>query len=268
MTSSNIIRVLSMVDGKNREREMDQMAHFHEIRYIFQMNFPQNIAPYEILGRGATSFGIFFCVSLPSENGAIPDKIWKKLHHKEQALARKLKGLKKISFVGGRLAAKHSLQSIQKEHLPVETDPFGAPTLPTPLSVSISHKRDIAIALLSRQEHVTVGIDIENLQPERLSIASRILTEREQIFLNSLPPERQWGFLLINFSTKEAIFKALAPRLKRHIAFTEAEVFPTTHHSSDITLLLKNNSEFPREIKAQYTWSDKYVITSVQALWD
>lgn len=232
------------------------------------MNWSISHKPYEVIERGATPYGIYFALSLPSEPQPIPSNIWNRLHKKEQSMAKDLKGFRKISFVGGRLAAKKALQSIQKEHLYISRDPFGAPLLPAPLSISISHKRDVAIALLSRQPKTTIGIDIEALTPERLRIASKILTPAEMDVFSSLPPERRWGFLLVAFSTKEAIFKALAPRLKRYIDFSEAEVFPTTHHISKIRLRLKEKSLSPKEINARYTWNDKYVITSVQAIWN
>ena len=166
------------------------------------------------------------------------------------------------------IACKKALQSLQREYLYLKQDPFGAPILPKPYSVSISHKKEIAIALLSQQPNTTIGIDIEEMQPERLRIASKILTPKEHAFFLSLSEERRWGFLLLNFSTKESIFKALAPRLKRYIDFSEAEVFPTTHHYSEITLKLQDSSINPKEIHARYMWYDKYVITSVQAIWD
>ena len=229
------------------------------------MNYSPN--PFSTVFRGASPFGIFFAVHLPDSLEIIPQREWNLLHKKEQEKSKIFKGLRKISYIGGRLAAKKALQSIQKEHLFIDMDPYGAPRLPKPLSVSISHKKDIAIALLAQQPNATIGIDIEEIEPERLRIATKILTQRELAFLHTLPEKRRWGFLLLNFSTKEAIFKALAPRLKRYIDFTEAEVFPTTYHSSDICLLLKEGSISPISISARYTWNDKYVITSVQAIW-
>jgi enterobactin synthetase component D len=232
-----------------------------------EMNWSISHKPYEVIERGATPYGIYFALSLPTELQPIPSVIWNRLHKEEQHLAQELKGFRKINFVGGRLAAKKTLQSIQREHLSVTSDPFGAPQVSAPLSISISHKNDVAIALLSRQPNTTIGIDIEALNPARPNIASKILTPREKEIFDSLPPERQWGFLLLSFSTKESIFKALAPRLKRYIDFSEAEVFPTTHHTSKIQLHLKDGSLCPKEINARYTWNSKYVITSVQAIW-
>ena len=234
---------------------------------MFKMNWSISHKPYEVIERGATPYGIYFAIALPSEPQPIPTHIWNRLHKKEQLIAKDLKGFRRISFVGGRLAAKKALQSIQREHLYIAKDPFGAPQLPSPLSVSISHKKEVAIALLSKQPKTTVGIDIEALTPERLRIAPKILTPAEMEIFSSLPSERQWGFLLVAFSTKESIFKVLAPRLKRYIDFSEAEVFPTAHHISTIKLRLKENSPSPKEINARYTWNDEYVITSVQAVW-
>lgn len=214
----------------------------------------------------ATPHGIICGIAIP-EPSRIPHKAWHLLHKKEQRHAQNLNGIRKMTYVGGRVAAKYALQNFQKEHLEISQDIFGAPLIEPGLVVSISHKSDIAVAMISQRLHTTIGIDIETLQPQRPTIAKKVLTDTELELYENLPPERQWGFLLLNFSIKECIFKALAPRWKRYIGFHEAEVFPHPNHCADIFLKNEGKDILPISIEARYIWHDEYVISTVQATW-
>ena len=139
-----------------------------------------------------------------------------------------------MSYVGGRIAGQVALQQIQSDRSPITMDPFGAPLVSKNVKISISHKKNIALAMVSKRLNTTIGIDIENLIPDRSGIAQKILTDTELEYYNLLSEPMKWGFLILNFSTKESIFKALAPKLQRYIDFKEAEVFPNRDYSSKI----------------------------------
>jgi len=222
--------------------------------------------PFSTIYRTATPHGIIIGVSLP-EPQRIPNHIWSELHQRERKKADTYKGYRKISYVGGRVAGHIALRLIQKEFLPIDMDPFGAPLLSNNTTISISHKKHIALAMVTKRDNTTIGIDIENLRPERRGISSKTLTSTELEYYNNLPEASQWIFLALNFSTKESIFKALAPKLQRYIAFTEAEVYPQSNNSSIIKLFLKQEEVLPSQIKARYIWYENSVITSVQATW-
>jgi enterobactin synthetase component D len=227
------------------------------------------MASFEQSYRTSYQHGILFGVDLPKDT-VIPDRTWKQMHPTEQQFARTLHGKRKISYVGGRIAARLALQSIHKDHHAVERDPRGAPIINSnhsPLTISISHKADFAVALLNRQRHVTVGVDVEHLLPNRSSIADKVLTESEMAKLHSLPTDRQWGYLLIIFSFKEAIYKALAPKWKRYIGFDEAIVEPSTDLTAKVSLVPTESDILPLELTARYNWHQNSVITSVKARW-
>jgi 4'-phosphopantetheinyl transferase EntD len=103
--------------------------------------------------------------------------------------------------------------------------PRGAPILPPGAVGSVSHKRAIAVALAAREAdpRATIGVDVEDLRPLRTDIAARVLTSDE---LGDIPPsglERD-AAVLLRFSAKEAIYKALDPWVHRFVAFQEASV--------------------------------------------
>ena len=227
------------------------------------------MTPFEQSYRTSYQHGILFGVHLPNDD-VIPDSAWKQMHSIEQQFARTLKGKRKISYVGGRIDARLALKSIHKDKYAITRDPRGAPLIEhkhSPLTVSISHKADFAIALINRQRNVTVGVDVEHLLPDRSSIADRVLTEIELDRMRALPVERQWVYLLIIFSFKEAIYKALAPKWKRYIGFDEAIVEPSTDLTAKVSLVPTESDILPTEITARYNWHNNCVITSVRARW-
>ena len=213
---------------------------------------------------------VYFGVSLP-KSGDIPTGAWNHLHPLEQKIARTLQGKRKISFVGGRIAARLGLKTIQQDNLGVIRDSMGAPIIANPhstLTISITHKSDQAIALLNRQRHVTVGIDLEHLTPSRPNIESKVMTPEERAHLHTLPLDRQWCYLLMTFSFKEAIYKALAPKWKRYIGFEEAIVYPQTDMTAKVSLKPAKGDILPVEINARYMWwGEDSIITSVTARW-
>ena len=227
------------------------------------------MSEFEQIFRTAEQHGLYFGVSLPKE-GDIPSSAWNHLHPLEQKIARTLQGKRKISFVGGRIAARLGLKTIQQDSLGVIRDSRGAPIIANPhstLTISITHKSDQALALLNRQRHVTVGIDLEHLTPSRPNIESKVLTPEEREHLHTLPLERQWCYLLMTFSFKESIYKALAPKWKRYIGFDEAVVYPQTDMTAKVSLKPAKGDILPVELNARYMWYDDSIITSVTARW-
>ena len=69
----------------------------------------------------------------------------------------------------------------------------------------------------------------------------------------------------MRFAIKEAIYKALAPRLRRYIGFEEAEVQPHTDGSVDVVLRLED-SPVPT-LEAEYAWLPDGLVASARARW-
>ena len=66
---------------------------------------------------------------------------------------------------------------------------------------------------------------------------------------------------------KEAIYKALAPRHRRYIAFEEAEVSEVRDGAAKIDLFLASGPS-PRSIEGRYDWMPEGLVTSVRVRWD
>jgi phosphopantetheine--protein transferase-like protein len=221
---------------------------------------------FDFLTRDALPHGVYVGISLPVEPEPAPDKIMARLHPEEEAFARTLSLRRQCEFVGGRLAARAAIKAIGRKPGPVMRDNFGAPVAPRGISLSISHKGCMAVALVARGGHGVLGVDLEDLSPARLGVASRVLTEAERAAISEMDEANQWTEIVQRFAIKEAIYKALAPRLRRHIAFHEAEVHPHPDGLCSIDLMLAKG-EPPQAIEGRIAWLGDRLLATVRAKW-
>jgi len=167
-------------------------------------------------------FGTCAAVSLPDGDFPLPAA----LHPGEGTFALALAPARRVSWIGGRLALRAALDAAGIEAPDaILSSPRGAPLLPPGAMGSVSHKRTIAVALVARATTpvTTIGIDVEEIRPLHADIARRVLTSEELAHLPSDGPARD-AAVLLHFSAKEAIYKALDPWVQRFVAFEEAIV--------------------------------------------
>lgn len=210
--------------------------------------------------------GLLGAVHLPETPDPVPDSVLKRLLPEEQVHARGLRGFRQVQWVGGRLAARAAVDSLGVAMGPLLSDGYGAPKAPKPLTISIAHKRHLAVAMVAQRRHGLVGVDLEVRGHARMGIAPRVLTPDEMSEIEHLPLDRQWTSVLMRFAIKEAIYKALAPRLRRYIGFEEAYVFPHTDGSVDVTMHLREGDPAP-QLEAEYTWLPQGLIATARARW-
>jgi enterobactin synthetase component D len=131
------------------------------------------------------------------------------------------------TYLGGRAALREALyREGAPWQAPLPSTPRGAPVPPEGWVASISHKEGLAVALVAPDEGWAVGVDLEALGPPRLHLAPRLLTSSEQAQLAAMPPQAQWPELLLRFSAKEALYKAIDPYLQRYVGFAEVAIVP------------------------------------------
>ncbi len=210
--------------------------------------------------------GILAAVHLPKTPYDLPDQVLQKLHDDEQAHAATLSPLRCREWVGGRLAARVAASALGFTLGPLLPDAFGAPQGPKALSVSISHKGNLAVALVAKRSQGDVGVDLEHIGRDRAQIASKILVPRELEEIKDLPPDRKWNAILTRFALKEATYKALAPTLRRYVGFHEAEVSSVANGKAVIQLSLKEGTP-PKSIAGRYDWIQQDILTTVQVRW-
>lgn len=176
--------------------------------------------------------GRLVAVRLPAQ---LPPEMLETLHPAERALCADFGPLRLRGFVGGRYALRRALADIGAPFAqPILWTSRGAPRLPEGFRGSVSHKDDdIAVALV-RPGHLDVGIDVEGRSTRAQDISRKILTQSELGVLATIPEEEQQGRVLLAFSIKEAIYKAVDPTLQRHISFKAVSVNPRTDGSVEV----------------------------------
>ena len=69
--------------------------------------------------------------------------------------------------------------------------------------------------------------------------------------------------VLLRFSIKEAIYKAVYPYVRRYVDFSEAHVTPDPDGQAEVTLRL-SQGEGPFRVEARYYWLDGRVLSTVR----
>jgi enterobactin synthetase component D len=175
--------------------------------------------------------GVCVAVSLPEgDRFAAPPA----LHPDEAAFVFASPAPRRASFIGGRVALRTAMTALGADaggavppNLPILSTPRGAPALPSGYVGSVSHKRELAVAIAARAEptpRTTLGIDVEIPRPLRTDIATRVLTDDERAVLAGLDPAARDAEVLFRFAAKEAIYKALDPWVQRMVSFQEVEI--------------------------------------------
>lgn len=213
----------------------------------------------------ACPFGLVAAVHLPDSPDPVPDGVLNQLPDPERELARTLRAYRQVSFVGGRLALHRAVRVMGRRSGAVLPGEGGMPQLPEGLAASITHKRTLAVALAARDCHGSLGVDLEDLHPPRMGVAPRVLRPEELADVEALPEHRRWTGVVLRFSIKEAIYKALYPHVRRYIDFSEASVKPDTDCRAAVTLHLAQG-EGPFEIEARYQWLPGQVLSTVRVL--
>jgi 4'-phosphopantetheinyl transferase EntD len=102
----------------------------------------------------------------------------------------------------------------------VARDDRGAPVMPAGWLGSLSHKRELAAALVAEDDGsgARIGLDLEEAREPRQPIERRVLTARELAGLASRRDITRF------FAIKEAIYKAIDPFVRRYVGFQEVEI--------------------------------------------
>jgi enterobactin synthetase component D len=199
------------------------------------------------------------------------------LADEERAHLEALPPARKTSWLAGRIALHEALRDLKLDHSPILSNTRGAPDLPDDVTGSISHKRTLAVALAARRcDGLCVGVDIEpapGLPPapsesrweDRPDISSRVMTPAELARLAALPVPQRRREVILYFSIKEAIYKALNPALGRYVSFQEATICPAPDGSVTVTLELSKR-EGPFRVEARWLEIAGHLLTTA-AVW-
>ena len=177
------------------------------------------------------------------------DLIWLPHHNTLAHAAPK----RKTEHLAGRIAAAHALTALNERAIP-GIGPSGEPLWPENIAGSITHSGTQAMAVAVRNPHAPIGIDLEAILPESEAreIKEGVIDAQEEMRL------LQSGYpfalaLTLAFSAKEALFKALFPRVNAFMAFDSARI--TALDEKRLTLTLTRPcASFPAETPFTLAW--------------
>jgi 4'-phosphopantetheinyl transferase EntD len=191
------------------------------------------------------------------------------LHANERAYLQTLPPVRRPTWFAGRIALHAALADLGLDRGPILATQRGAPELPADVTGSISHKRTLAVALAARRiAGGCVGVDIEPIPPlpasgwdNRPDISSRVMTPAELARLADLPEGLRRREVILHFSLKECLYKALNPLIGRYVSFQEATVEPAADGSVTVALALKGG-EGPFRVHGSWAEVEGHLLTT------
>jgi len=128
-------------------------------------------------------------------------------------------------------------------------DQYGRPQVPTGFIGSISHKKNLGVALVTTSNDDSlattrgIGVDIEQRFSRRKDLAKRVLTEWEINNLGKIEGVTRDEEVLLRFSLKESVYKAMHPLICQFVGFKEAEITPNDDGTATVKLNLKSGAQ-------------------------
>jgi 4'-phosphopantetheinyl transferase EntD len=219
------------------------------------------VSPFELAWIKKVRFGVLAAVPLPAGTEPVPDTVLVRLREEERAAALEERGRRQIEYAGGRLAARAAAEFLGVDWPAMLSGVEREPLCPSGLTVSISHKADLALALVARSADGFVGIDLEGDGRKRLAIASKVCRPEELAEVEALEEPARWPAVMVRFAMKEAVYKAVFPIVRHFFGFQAARVSAV----GDVTLLLP--PEDPAiDVESELEWmSAERVIAMVRA---
>mmetsp|Transcript_8173 Transcript_8173/g.15382 ORF Transcript_8173/g.15382 Transcript_8173/m.15382 type:complete len:474 (+) Transcript_8173:181-1602(+) len=162
-----------------------------------------------------------------------------------------------------RLGGFTKLPTVSTNDQSILKDEHGRPKVPKGFIGSISHKQNTAVALVSTLSSgsegimssptIGVGVDIEQSFTRRRNIAKKILTSNELNDLGQLEGVTRDEEVLLRFSLKESVYKAMHPLICQFVGFQEAEITPHNDGTATVFLNLKSGQHHRfKEVKAHW----------------
>jgi len=109
----------------------------------------------------------------------------------------------------------------------------------------------------------SVGVYVEHDVPGQQDISSRVLADDEAFELAAHDPLARAREVLLRFSAKEAIYKALDPFVRRYVGFKEVSVVTHPGGGARVTSRLRDG-EGPFAIEVRWQRFDGIVLTTAR----
>ncbi len=212
-------------------------------------------------------------LAIPEGHGDALAALAARLHPDERALSAPWSPARQRTWLAGRAALRLALarHGVDLAAVPaVLPDDRGAPVLPPGVLASLSHKEHVAVALIDvaganpapLAARTYLGVDVEldprpdeddeddaRARPGRVDISRRVLSPAELPELDGLSLADRAREVLLRFSAKEALYKALDPFVRRYVGFHEVAVRPEPGGACRVTLHLPDGAGLQAEVR-------------------
>jgi len=153
----------------------------------------------------------------------LPIPLCEWLQPDERRFASGLAEWRRREWLAGRLCLGEAIAHFTDLRPPMLPTPSGAPTMPSGLVGSISHKGPLAAALVTSGK-AGIGVDVEQVEEIDATLAKKVLTPREYSSIAALDDRLKLQRIVSYFSIKEAVYKSLDPARQSDIEFDDIEV--------------------------------------------
>ena len=222
--------------------------------------------------------GVIVAVPIPADLDRVA--LCADLSAEERALQAPFGDKRARTFAAGRRALRAALSEAGVDvEGPILQTPRGAPLVPVGVLASVSHKDELAIAIACVDDGsgAQLGVDVELFDDlarqarersgaKRMDLSRHVLTEHERAELAQLDDEARHRGLLLRFSLKESLYKALDPFVQRYVGFLEVQARPNDDGTASFLLAL-THGEGPFVIDGAWAVIDAPlpgVVTSVR----
>ncbi|MFH7927326.1 4'-phosphopantetheinyl transferase [Enterobacter roggenkampii] len=174
---------------------------------------------------------------------------------------------RRAEYLAARYAAQRVLRSWGCDATPGSA-PDRSPVWPTGWRGSLSHSHELALVVVAPEASgLTPGVDIEFLAPETIQRTAHLFTTPQERACLAASQIDDASALLITFSAKESLYKALYPEVGRALDFDAARVCHIAPEQQRITLELTQTLSPQRvqgsRIQGYYQLSGDRVITII-----
>jgi phosphopantetheine--protein transferase-like protein len=155
------------------------------------------------------------------------------LYPEEQQYIKNAAQARVAEFSAGRHYAKKALSKLGINDFPIHVGDNRQPVWPKTIVGSISHcKNQVGVVVTHTKSYAGIGLDIETIKPLRYNISRHVCTKKDTQWLGQFSDKEHDLMLIVLFSLKEAIYKAVYQYRHIKLGFKDVTVVPNLGNNS------------------------------------